>query len=204
MGQNVDNGMVALEGILEFISVHGVVDDEETVVIDINSGHGVVEVIIEKGVVSVRVLVREEVAEDVLVVRNEERVGKVVTAEEIVFSVLEICGEERKELVVAVSTVTALGGDREEDIASVDVEAGVMLVKDVVTSFVEVIPTVTPSVGDALEDVGEVPNMGIETDVLRVERDVLGKLDDENMELKSLNVLVVGLAGVVKAVFPRV
>lgn len=143
-----------------------------TIVMVIVSGQGVEEgrEIKEKGVISVRVVVSEETVGEVLVVAKEEREEAVT--EELIFSVLEICGEVGPALVVVGSKELLVGEERGEDSITVGVEE-IKVPKDVITALVEVRPLVKPSVLDSLEGVNEVTTVGVETEVLKVDRSLL-------------------------------
>ena len=86
-----DNGTVGIEVTSAFgpTSIHGVVGEADTIVTDMDSGHGVVEDRVSIVVVRVGEVIREVVVGEVLVVSVDKKVGKVVT-EGPVFSVLDI------------------------------------------------------------------------------------------------------------------
>lgn len=76
-----DNGMVGVEVTLLFgsISIHGVEGKVGTIVMDIDSGHEVMEEIARVVVFLVKEEVREDKLGEVLVVSDEKEVGKRVT-----------------------------------------------------------------------------------------------------------------------------
>lgn len=75
---------------------------------------------------------------EVLVVSDEKRVVKAVT-EVPVFSMLERGENVRRELGVVVSIEFTLAEDREEDIIVVDIEKEIVVPKEVVSAFVDVL-----------------------------------------------------------------
>lgn len=88
---NTDIGVMGVEVPLLFglISIHGVVGEVGTIVMDMDSGHRVVGKTLIVGVVSVEKVIREDVIGEVLVVSDETRIEKGVTEEEPGFSVLK-------------------------------------------------------------------------------------------------------------------
>lgn len=88
---NTDIGVMGVEVTLLFgsISIHGVVGEVGTIVMDMDSGHRVVGKTLIVGVVSVEKVVREDVIGEVLVVSYETGIEKAVAEEEPGFSVLK-------------------------------------------------------------------------------------------------------------------
>ena len=111
------------------ISTHGVVEEAGTVVTDILSGHGAVEELKIVGVmvVSVRIGITGVWGVEKLVVADEEGVEKVVTGEDLVFSVLEMGGDGGREL--GVNSELTLLEDRVEDVFAVQAEERMMVLK---------------------------------------------------------------------------
>lgn len=87
-----DNGTVGIEVTSAFgpTSIHGVVGEADTIVTDMDSGHGLGEDKVSMAVVWVGDVIREVMVEEVFVVSVDEKVGKSVTEEGPVFSVLDI------------------------------------------------------------------------------------------------------------------
>lgn len=166
-----ENGVVGEEvtSVLGSISIHGRVGEVGTIVMVIVSGQGVEEgrEIKEKGVISVRVVVSEEMVGEVLVVAKEDR--EEVVVEEPTCSVLEIGGEVGPVLVVVGSMELLVGEERGEDSLTVGVEE-IKVPKDVIIALVEVLSLVKSSVLDSREVVSEVTTGGVETEVLRVDK----------------------------------
>lgn len=169
-----ENGVVGEEvtSVLGSISIHGGVGEVGTIIMVTVSGQGVEEgrEIKEKGVVSVRAVLSEEMVGEMLVVAKEER-GEVVT-EELMFSVLGTCGEVGPALVVVGSMELLVGEEKGEDKMTVGVEE-IKVPKDVMSALVEVLPLVKSSVLDSLEVVREVTSVGVETELLRVDKSPL-------------------------------
>lgn len=87
-----DNGTVRIEVTSAFgpTSIHGVVGEADTIVTDMDSGHGLGEDRVSMAVVWVGDVIREVMVEEVFVVSVDEKVGKAVTEEGPVFSALDI------------------------------------------------------------------------------------------------------------------
>ena len=87
-----DNGTVGIEVTSAFgpTSTHGVVGEADTIVTDMDSGHGVVENRVSMVVIWVGDVIMEVMVEEVFVVSVDEKVGKAVREEGPVFSALDI------------------------------------------------------------------------------------------------------------------
>ena len=87
-----DNGTVRIEVTSAFgpTSIHGVVGEADTIVTDMDSGHGLGEDRVSMAVIWVGDVIREVMVEEVFVVSVDEKVGKAVTEEGPVFSALDI------------------------------------------------------------------------------------------------------------------
>lgn len=92
-----------------------------------------------------------------------------MTEEEPIFSVLNILEEVGEELVILVRTGLVLVEDK-QDIITVDVEEEIKVPKEVIIAFVDVLTLVNGSGLDPLEGVSEVSKVGVETEVLGVDR----------------------------------
>lgn len=147
-----DNGMVGVEVILLFgsISIHGVEGEVGTIVMDIDSGHGVMEEIARVGVVLVEEEVREDKRGEVLEVSDEKGVGK---AEREVggFCVLREYREVGKRLVVLVSIEFSLMEEKNGDVVKVDIDDKITVLKEEIIAFVDVCHMEGKRVGETLE-----------------------------------------------------
>lgn len=159
----MDNGTVDTEVTSLFVStsIHGVVGEADTMVTDIDSGHWVEEERVNTVVVLVGEVIRGDMVGEVLVVSDIERVGKALTKEDLVISVLEICEEVGKDLVVVVSTELALMEDREEDIVIVGIEEEMMVLKGVITALVEVLNIGKGDEGETLKVLKGIFEVGV-------------------------------------------
>ena len=155
-----DNGTVGIEVTSAFgpTLIHGVVGEADTIVTDMDSGHGVVEDRVSMVVVWVGEVIREVMVEEVFVVSADEMVGKAVTEEGPVFSALDILEEvEEKLLLVETSEL----GLMEDDIIA-GIEEEMMVPKGVLIALVEVLnigkaeERETPEVLRAVMEVGGV------------------------------------------------
>lgn len=135
------------------------------IVTDIDSGHGVVEEIKHVVVVSVAKVFREDMVGEVLVVSDEKRVVKAVT-EDPVFSIPERGEDVERESVVVTSIEFTLAEDGEEDIIVVDIEEEIIVPKEVLSAFVDVLRVGKESVGETQEVLCDIVGVGVVTNIV--------------------------------------